>query len=214
MKTINEIKVALVGRRHPWCENLSLGYLRGSLEGAGFKVSTYKLNDVGDIRPVAEQIMESGARLVGLSIPEANSALLALGLGAFLSTRGFEGHITSGGPFATLTRHWLLERQRWLDSVVRFAGEVPVKALAEALVRGDPTTRVPGLTTRGGDGPSAPVLEIPASPAWPHRDALTDRLGHKVALMLATRGCPGRCTYCGPAAIQRMVPVARTVAAP
>jgi hypothetical protein len=204
MQALTENDVALVGRRHAWCENLSLGYLRGALEAAGISVRSYQLNDLGDIRGAAERILESGASVLGLSIPEANSALLALGLGQFLSARGFEGHITCGGPFATLTRRWLLDRYPWLDSVVRFAGEAPLVALARAVGRGDPVSAVPGLTTRDGDGLPAPLFGTQTPPVWPHRDSLTDRLGHKVALMLATRGCPGRCAYCGPAAIQRM----------
>ena len=61
MQAFTENDVALVGRRHAWCENLSLGYLRGALEAAQVSVRSYQLNDVGDIRGAAERILESGA---------------------------------------------------------------------------------------------------------------------------------------------------------
>jgi hypothetical protein len=204
MTTFTNIKVALVGRRLGWCENLSLGYLHSALEAANMSPFTLTLNEVKDIRKAAERIMASGATLVGLALPETNSAMLALALGALLRRRGYQGHITCGGLFATLTRKWLLDRYAFLDSVIRFAGEVPVVALARALGRGESLSDVPGLTTRAGDGQCAPVLETSASPLRPHRDGLAERLGYKVASVIASRGCPGRCAYCSPAAVQRL----------
>ncbi len=194
--------VALSGRRDPGCENLSLAYLHGALEQAGFPCVTLPLNTLGDVRRAANQILASDARLTGLSLPDTHSAILALALGQMLADRGYRGHITCGGPFATTTRHWLLERYPWLSSVVRFAGEVPLTALARALASGAPLSQVPGLTTRDGDGRCAPVDASKFS-TRPHRGVLTNRLGYNVASMVASRGCPGQCAYCGPAALQR-----------
>ena len=76
MTFADDIKVALVGRRHPGCENLSLSYLKGALDEAGISAVTIGLNDIGDIRKAAKRIARSGAGLVGLSIPDNNSAVL------------------------------------------------------------------------------------------------------------------------------------------
>ncbi|MCP4603020.1 MAG: radical SAM protein [Proteobacteria bacterium] len=196
--------VALVGRRPTWCENLSLGYLHASLKQAGFRVLCLRLNTVSDIQATAESIFSSGVGLVGISIPDTNSVFFSLGLGQMLMRRRFTGHITCGGQFATLNRKWLLDRYKWLGSVVRLAGEKTIVELAKRTSLGNSVRNLPGLTTKHGDGECAPVLDDSHMVLRPHRDELTDRLGHKVALILATRGCEGNCIYCGPAALQNL----------
>lgn len=194
----------LVGRRPAWCENLSLCYLRSALEKADFAVETRYLNRLGDIRKAADRILALKPVLVGLSIPDSNSSIFSLALGEMLERRGYRGHITCGAQFATLARHWFLERYDWLDSVVRFAGEITLVELTRRLARGARLDGLAGLTTREGEGAAAPVLDGYPMTIWPQRDGLTDRMGHKVALVMATRGCRGRCAYCGPAAIQQL----------
>lgn len=196
--------VTLVGRRPPWCENLSLGYLQSALIAAGFDVRVLHLNKLSDIRKAADAILSDAPVLVGLSIPDSNSCFFSVALGEMLKRRGYRGHLTGGGQFATLARHWLLKRYKWLDSVVRFAGEITLVELTRHLVRKESVGDIGGLTTRRGDGKAAPVLEKLPMNIWPHRDELADRLGYKVALIMATRGCRGSCEYCGPAAIQRL----------
>ena len=88
--------------------------------------------------------------------------------------RATGGHVTAGGQFATLARAWLLERYAWLDSVVRFAGEVPVVALARRVSAAEPVADVPGVTTRAGDGPPAPVLDLAPMTLRPSRDRLPE----------------------------------------
>jgi len=99
--------------------------------------------------------------VVGLSLQDGGSAVLPLALGELLRRLGYRGHITVGGPFATLARTWLLGRYAWLDSVVRFAGEAPLLALVRALARSESVANVTGLSTRAGDGPPADVLYEP-----------------------------------------------------
>jgi len=96
----------------------------------------------------------------------------------------------------------LLQRYDWLDSVVRFAGEVPLVELRRTLSSGGDVQRVAGLTTRAGDGGPAPLLDRLPTRLTPERLEQPTILGHGVAHMLATRGCQGRCSYCGPAALQ------------
>jgi hypothetical protein len=119
-----------------------------------------------------------------------------------LRLRGCDGHITAGGAFATLARAWLLARYGWLDSVVRFAGERPLVELTAALRRGGAAGEVGGVTTRDGDGAPAPVTDPLPLRLRPRRERLPEVLGHPAAHVAATRGCPGRCAYCGPAAWQ------------
>jgi radical SAM superfamily enzyme YgiQ (UPF0313 family) len=193
--------VALVGRRLPDNENLGLGYLGAALTAAGMRSLTLVLNDVRELDEVASAVVESGAAVLGLSMPDGGSALAALALGEALRARGYRGHVTCGGPFATLARDWLLERYAWIDSVVRFAGEVPLVELVRAVQRGAGAGSVAGVTTRSGDGAPAPVCDL-AMDLVPERHQGPSILGWNAAHVLATRGCEGRCTYCGPAALQ------------
>ena len=195
-------KVALVGRQLTDNENLGLGYLAAALSEAGFGYQRLVLNQSGDVERVSEAILGGGFELVGISLADAGSAYLPLALGELLRRRGFAHPITCGGSFATLARHWLLERYPWLHSVVRFAGEVPLVRLAQALHQGHDTSVVPGLTTRAGDGLPAPVLDENPLVLRPLRDELPEILGYSAAHIMATRGCAGRCGYCAPAALQ------------
>ena len=197
-----EWKIALVGRRLTDNENLGLGYLAAALREAGFPCEQFVLNQAGDVGRIAEAIFRREYELVGLSIPDGGSAYLPLAFGEFLRRQGWNKPITCGGSFATLARHWLLDRYLWLHSVVRFAGEVPLVHLAQALREGRDVRRIPGLTTRAGDGPPAPVIDEKPMGLWPLRGDLPEVLGHPAAHILATRGCAGRCGYCAPASLQ------------
>ena len=194
--------VALVGRRCDDNSNLGLDYLRGAAGAAGLRAAVLPLNRWQDLEPVARQVVRSAVGLVGLSLADGGSAYLPLALGDLLRRRGYVGHITCGGQFATLARRWLLSRYGWLDSVVRFAGEVPLVALARRLGRGQGVDALPGLTTRQGDGLPAPLDHHAPLSTMPQRDEQLPRvLGHAAAHVAASRGCPGRCAYCGPAAL-------------
>ncbi|MBI5490154.1 MAG: radical SAM protein [Deltaproteobacteria bacterium] len=195
--------VVLVGRRLPDAENLGLGYLLAALRKDGRRGEAATLNSAADLAGIATRILETNPKLVGLSLPDGGSAFLALGLGELLRRRGYRGHVTAGGGFATAARSWLLGRFPWLDSVVRFAGEVPLCALAARLAAGgDDAEGIPGITTRSGDGAPAPVLDPRPLELVPERVDLPEILGHPLVHIAATRGCPGRCAYCGPAALQ------------
>jgi radical SAM superfamily enzyme YgiQ (UPF0313 family) len=194
--------VALVGRRLEHNDHLGIGYLEAALAGAAVRRSRHVLNHIDDVLPIARSICKQQPDVVGLSLQDGGSAVLPLALGELLRRLGYRGHITAGGPFATLARTWLLGRYAWLDSVVRFAGEAPLLALVRALARGESIACVPGLSTRAGDGPPADVLNPLPTTLAPVRHGGMRMLGHKVAHVSATRGCAGRCSYCGPAALQ------------
>lgn len=194
--------VSLVGRRLPDNENLGIGHLRAALQQASIPSSFHVLNVAEDLDGVLRQVLDSGSTLVGLALSDGGSAHLPLTLGQMLHRRGWSGHVVAGGPFATLARHWLLERYGWLDSVVRFRGEVPIVQLATSLRDGTDHSHIPGLTTRRGDGLPAPVMDTRSLHTWPVRDVLPVLAGRPVANIATSRGCRGRCGYCGPASLQ------------
>lgn len=196
------ITVALVGRRLAHNENLGLGYLRAALHEAGFQSTTHYVNDAVEVREAVDALCRQPPSVIGLSLADGGSAIWPLALGEMMHRRGFAGHITSGGQFATLTRTWLLERHGWLDSVVRHAGEAPLADIARRISVGLGVDGVAGVTTRRGDGPPAPLLDDAPDRLVPLRDELPELLGFPIAHILGSRGCKGRCSYCSPAALQ------------
>lgn len=194
-------RVALVGRRLEHNENLGLAYLTAALEQAGFAAERHYVNDAVDLAHAVAALTERPPAVVGLSLADGGSAILQLAVGEALSRAGFAGHVTAGGQFATLARDWLLDRHPWLDSVVRFAGEGPLVEIARRVVSGVGVEGAPGVTTRAGDGAPADVLDRAPQRIRPQRDQLPEILGHRAAHIAATRGCLGRCQYCGPAAL-------------
>jgi len=200
--TLANFTVALVGRRLPYNENLGLAYLRAALDEIGVVSVTHYVNDVSELEHVADELTRHPPSMLGLSLADGGSALWPLSLGELLRKRGFRGHITAGGQFATLARGWLLERYGWLDSVVRHAGERPLPEMVRRLASGEDVIGVPGVTTREGDGAPAPVMDDAPMLLVPRRDELPELLGHHACHIMASRGCKGRCFYCSPAALQ------------
>ncbi|MBI3201945.1 MAG: cobalamin B12-binding domain-containing protein [Myxococcales bacterium] len=194
-------RVALIGRRLEHNENLGLAYLAAALEQAGFVAERHYVNDAAELERAVTALIDRPPAVVGLSLADGGSAILQLAVGEALSQAGFRGHLTAGGQFATLAREWLLERHPWLDSVVRFAGEGPLVEIARRVVASARVDGTPGVTTRAGDGAPADVLQDAPQRIRPRRDELPEILGHKAAHMAASRGCLGRCQYCGPAAL-------------
>jgi hypothetical protein len=194
--------VALIGRRLEHNDHLGIGYLEAALATSGVQCRIHVLNRIEDVMTIAQAICSQQPDVVGISLQDGGSAVLLLALGDLLRRRYYRGHITAGGPFATLARAWLLDRYVWLDSVVRFAGEAPLLELVCALSEGKSITSIAGVSTRAGDGPPADVLNRLSMQLLPVRHDGMRILGHKAAHMSAARGCAGRCAYCGPAALQ------------
>jgi anaerobic magnesium-protoporphyrin IX monomethyl ester cyclase len=202
----SSLRVALVGREQPGDENLALRYLAAALKRAGHLPEIVPLCGPYDIRDAATKIQDMNASLVGISISDADVAIDGLAFVHFLRKNGFTGHVTCGGALASIGRHELLAKHPQIDSIIRYDGELPVVHLADRIARKLPFDDVPAITTRTGDGPLAPVVDRTALCIEPmHPDPLPRICGIAVARLVASRGCPGRCSYCSPAALQREV---------
>ena len=197
-------KVALVGREQSGSENLSLRYLAAALSKAGHRPLIVPLSGPGSLPDAAARIERLKPALVGLSMPDSDVTIDALAFAHYLRSRGYEGHITCGGPLATLVRHELLNTHPGIDSVIRHDGELPLTELAYRIAAREPWHDIAGISTRQGDGPPAPVADPTPMATRPlHADPLPRVIGLPTARLAASRGCPGRCPYCGPAALQR-----------
>ncbi len=109
--------------------------------------------------------------------------------------------VFAGGHSASFVAAELLEHAGTaLDCVVRGEGEVTAPRLLEAL--GDPRLdRLPGVVTRTGAGPAAPMLaDLDRFP--PARDLARRRRRYFIGVLdpcasaELTRGCPWDCSFC------------------
>lgn len=196
-------RVALVCRERTGDENLGVRYLAGSLKRAGIEPSIVPLNHVSDIGLVAERVIALGVPLVGVSLSDSHVALDLLSFVEWVRRRGYLGHIVAGGALATVERHQLLDRYRGLDSIVRLEGEETLGALAQRVISGQPWDPLPGLTSRAGDGPPLVHQRADFSCRPLRMPVLPTVLGIPSARVVASRGCPGQCAYCGSAALRR-----------
>lgn len=118
--------------------------------------------------------------------------------------------IVGGGAQATHLDALLLERIPALDLSVRGEGEVPLLALAERVFRGERAWHgIPGLTRRDGDRihrePLPPLL-ADIDPCYsPRRFSRLEGVAprEQFPFVVASRGCPGTCTFCNSPAIWR-----------
>lgn len=118
--------------------------------------------------------------------------------------------LVCGGPHATVAGEQMLSETPELDFVVQSEGEEALPALLKALAASDSLDEVPNLLWRRGgeirinplrrlesldDLPDFPwYLMAPASyPVQPH--GVLNR-ANPIAPMMATRGCPGGCSFC------------------
>lgn len=119
--------------------------------------------------------------------------------------RALHGGLTAAiGPHGSSLPRTTLEKIPELDAVIEGEPEIPLGELAGEL----PTERIPGLWTRSGKPPGAPVTGDPGAFPFPAFDLLdlpfyTRRTlrtirGHFLSTLtlMTSRGCTGRCVFC------------------
>ncbi len=190
-------RVLLVGFQDQ--DNLGLRYLASSLREAGQDVRIESFGtEAGPLVSVARRWVPD---VIGFSMifqfmapdfAQVISALRAAGVGA---------HCTMGGHYASFAPETLLQLIPELDSVVRFEGECAIVELTAAIVSNRPWRDVRGIAWRDSDGvhtttPRQDAVDLDDLP-WPERaDIAYDQQELPTASVLASRGCPWKCTFC------------------
>jgi len=192
-------KVALVGPEIE--ENLSLRYIASSLAAAGHETVLVPHNQEADFPWSLERVLEEQPAIVGLSLAFQWRAQDFLALAVALRERGYRGHITLGGHFATFAARDIMVDFPEVDSICRQEAEETMVALTNAIVAGAPLQDIAGLAIRDAEG--SPLLTAPPSvpdlaklPRPDRRGTPAACFGHGIAPLVASRGCYANCSFC------------------
>lgn len=194
--------VALVGPEYE--ENLALRYLASSLTAAGYGSELVVFNNEADLPRVIDDVLgrrSEAPLVVAIQLAFQWRALDMTALAIGLRERGYGGHITTGGHFATFECQNLLRDFPDFDSVCRHEAEETLVELVHAIDGGTPLEEVPGLALQRGEaGPHLTPMRRPpelATLPWPDRRGPPSRcLGHAVAPLVGSRGCYAQCSFC------------------
>lgn len=202
--------IALVGPEIE--ENLSLRYLASSLLPHGFRSEIIGFNQDADFGNALAAILGAPEPplVVGISLAFQWRAADFLAFAVALRERGYRGHLTLGGHFATFASLEILRDFPEVDSIVRQEAEGTMVALAQALATGASIaslSSIEGLALRNGEGRPVltphPALPDLAALPWPdRRGAPAACFAHGIAPLVSSRGCYANCSFCCIAAWQ------------
>lgn len=200
------MRIALIGAEIE--ENLGLRYIHSALVSEGHQTKIFDFHSETQAPSVVDEVLDWNPDLLGLSMVFTRRAREFVRLVRRLRLCGFQGHITSGGSFATIYAERLLADVPEIDSVVCGEGE---EGLSDLLANMDNPSKVAGLTFRAKDGticsvpPKAPPSDLDKR-HWPTRpERLDSILTLPIAGMSAGRGCWANCRFCSIKAWHRII---------
>jgi radical SAM superfamily enzyme YgiQ (UPF0313 family) len=159
---------------------------------AGHQVKVFNLSGFA-WRGVERVIRELEADVYGLSCWTANRRGVAL-VAREIKRHRPQAHVVVGGPHATPFASEMLAHHPEIDSVSIGESEQTFLDLLERLARGESPAGIAGMAYRVGDR-----LEVAAErPALEDLDALASAHDYfDTHIVMTSRGCPWRCTFCG-----------------
>jgi radical SAM superfamily enzyme YgiQ (UPF0313 family) len=191
-----------------------LRYLASSLEDAGIRTEILPFDAGADLPVLLEALGdEPPPAIIALSLSFQWRAQDVLALAMAVRERGFRGHITAGGHFGSFAWREVMRDFSEIDSICRFEAEDTLRALCAAVIGGGDWRKVAGLAVRDDHG----VAQLTARQdpprladlPWPdRRGPPSSCLGHRIAPMIASRGCYSSCSFCCIATLHRDSPPA------
>ncbi len=184
-------------------ESLGLGYLASILRREGYKVCIIDARlQVLDSMQVVELVLAYNPPALGINLnfqylaPSTNELIRAL------RVRGYMGHITLGGLYASVAAELLMEKMPEVDTIVRFEGEETYLGLIASLKDPEKWPGIKGLIFRSSQGsvqvnPLRPLITDISAIPHPARDFLPVTIVQGgYGYVLSSRGCKGACAYC------------------
>jgi anaerobic magnesium-protoporphyrin IX monomethyl ester cyclase len=191
-------RILLVGYEDQ--DNLGIRYLSSRLLQDGHHTRIVAFGE--DPGPLLRVIREEEPDVVGFSlifqymVPQFGAVIRAL------RDAGVRSHFTIGGHYASFEPEELLKRIPELDSVVRFEGEDTLAEIVSKLDDPDAWRGIRGIAWAGADGKAVvtPPREgrtgIDDFPEPDRRDIDYRGQDLPTASLLASRGCPWKCSFC------------------
>jgi radical SAM superfamily enzyme YgiQ (UPF0313 family) len=192
--------------RSPVQLHLGAAYVAAAVEDVAdvvvLDVDAMRLDDAA----FARRLREERPEVVGLTVTTPTLAH-ALRLARIVRAETPGAWVVFGGYHPTLMPEEVL-REACVDVAVIGEGEETFRALVLARQAGEGWTEIPGTAHRGPDGgvrrvERAPFpkdrlsgLRFPARHLFPSGYTYPDARFARVAPIVTSRGCPGRCTYC------------------
>ena len=186
--------------------NYGIAFLSSVLKERGHKTALINVNDkLGyplDIERIARDAAEFGPDLIGLSLV-TNQYEYGREIAVGLRERFPHVPIVAGGVHVTMSPGEVLAECPAIDYACVGEGEDALVELVDRLDRGEPADSVPNIwLRRDGEIIENPVRPFPNLETLPRKDysifdfqRLIDAKNGWVGLM-ASRGCPFRCSYC------------------
>jgi 5-methoxy-6-methylbenzimidazole methyltransferase len=201
-------------------EYLGLGYVAACARQAGHQVDIFdcKSQEVGHAEAVA-QIRALHPQVIGITAPFSFDLTSAVKLSLQLRAAGFAGVIVVGGHPATFTFQNLLRLYPCIDVVVRGEGEITFVELLKRLDDKAAWSQVAGIAYHDNGNivvtEPRPLIRDLSSLPFPARESVSSGGSPVSALwfqkfgvqpgtvILSSRGCPFRCSYCSVQAFYR-----------
>ena len=152
---------------------------------------------------IGQQVKTSQPFLVGISSLFSAYADEALKTAQIVKAHHPDCKIVMGGHHPTALPERVMESST-VDFVMRGEGEVSMALLAKALRNGSGYDGIPGLVYRKSDGSlhvsATAIMDNPENYPLPAAQLLNQRYYRRKkkasAVVVASRGCPLKCTYC------------------
>lgn len=201
-------------------EYIGLGYIAACAREAGHHVDILDCKSQFSTHTEAvSRIQALDSRVVGITAPYTLDLTSAVKLSQHLRAAGFDGPIVVGGHPATFMFQKLLRMYPTIDVVVRGEGEITFLDLVRHWDSREAWRQVAGIAYqdhgRIAVNPTRPLIEDLDSLPLPARDNLatdgmpTSAMWFKAqgvqpgTVILSSRGCPFRCSYCSVQAFYR-----------
>lgn len=197
-------------------ENLGIACLAAYLRQHNYSTKIINSNiEHKTNEEIVEEIMETQPVLVGFSLIYELHLYNSLEMIFALRRRGYEGHISLGGPYASFIYEFLLKSDLKINSVMIGEGELEILNLVKCLKDNKPWKQIEGIAYLDMNNEvvynekKEYISDLSVLP-FAARDSLSylKKNGYKTrtASIYSSRGCKGRCIYCTAPSSSRLEP--------
>lgn len=178
-----------------------LAWLAAALKRGGHEVELLYLERELSDREFAAELVRRDPGLVAFS--STTQQYVFAKRYAAVAKSALDRFVVIGGIHATIDPEGVMA-EPCFDALVRGEGEYPLVELADALSGGGDCSKIPNLWLSGPGGevirnPVRPPVDLSSLP-WPDREVWDNELlmrhNDRQVSVMASRGCPFRCTYC------------------